>query len=57
MRITRILKLSIERLLRKRKTQIVHKVKVPQAAPKSEEGNPEQALLKCSDGNLDQVKI
>ena len=23
---------------------------------KSEEGNPEQVLLKCFDGNLDQVK-
>jgi len=57
MRIARTPKLNFEKLLRKRKTQIVHKVKVPQAAPKSEEGNPEQALLKCSDGNLDQVRI
>jgi len=56
MRITRILKLNIERLLRKRKTQIVHKVKALRAIPKSEEGNPEQVLLKCFDGNLDQVK-
>jgi hypothetical protein len=56
MRKTRIPKLNFERLLKKRKTQIVHKVKAPRAIPKSEEGNPEQVLLKCFDGNLDQVK-